>query len=67
MYSILEVTPFYFKPCYLKTYSPLDTILRQQPIHSYASQILDLGTVAGLPHGSWLVSIYTYTNMYMHV
>ena len=54
MYNILEVTPFYFKPCYLKTYSPLDTILRQQPIHSYASQILDLGTVAGLPHGNWI-------------
>ena len=54
MYSILEGTPFYFKPCYLKTYNPLDTILRQQPIPSYANQILDLGTVTGLPHGSWI-------------
>ena len=51
--------PFYFKPCYLKTYNPLDTILGRQLIPNYANQILDLGTVAGLPHGSW-IHIYLY-------
>ena len=41
-----------FQPNTTHLTSPLDTILRQQPIPSYANQILDFGTVTGLSHGS---------------